>query len=160
VAIEISVSTSAIHELGNITKCLAAGFSHAILAATDERTLVAARRELSVVDDRLRFVLVQDLASVLDALIAGPMAVPKGPSKRSGLPSPTTGGKRPMLGTHEAADYLKIARQTLAKFRVTGEGPAFYKLGRQVVYDPDDLDRWTSEKKRRSTSDRGSPPRR
>ena len=47
---------------------------------------------------------------------------------------------------------------TLAKHRVTGEGPAFRKLNRAVLYSPTDLLAWASDAlsvKRGSTSDLG-----
>ena len=58
-----------------------------------------------------------------------------------------------LLGTPEAARYLGLAVQTLAKMRVSGESPPFYKLGRQVLYDRTELDEWVVARKRRSTSD-------
>ena len=64
------------------------------------------------------------------------------------------------LSRSEASDYLgnrglRIARQTLAKFAVTGEGPAYRSFGTRVVYAPADLDAWIEArltKPRRSTS--------
>jgi hypothetical protein len=64
------------------------------------------------------------------------------------------------LSRSEASDYLvnrglRVARQTLAKFAVTGEGPAYRSFGSRVVYDPADLDAWIAKrltKPRRSTS--------
>ena len=64
------------------------------------------------------------------------------------------------LSRSEASDYLvnrglRVARQTLAKFAVTGEGPAYRSFGTRVVYDPADLDHWVQTrltKPRRSTS--------
>ena len=43
---------------------------------------------------------------------------------------------------HQAADYLSVAVNTLRKWRSLGEGPAFVKLGRRVVYRLTDLERW------------------
>jgi predicted DNA-binding transcriptional regulator AlpA len=57
--------------------------------------------------------------------------------------------------TAEAADFLGLARRTLEKYRIHGGGPAFYKLGRRVVYDTRDLDTWLQERRRRSTADVG-----
>ena len=34
--------------------------------------------------------------------------------------------------TAEAADYLDLSPRTLERYRVTGEGPRFIKLGRRV----------------------------
>jgi predicted DNA-binding transcriptional regulator AlpA len=58
-----------------------------------------------------------------------------------------------MLRSPDAAKYVGLAPQTLAKFRVVGNGPKFCKLGRIVVYDPRDLDEWLHTLKRRSTSE-------
>jgi excisionase family DNA binding protein len=60
-----------------------------------------------------------------------------------------------MLGTVDAAAYVGLAVQTLAKMRVSGESPPFYKLGRQVLYDRAELDEWVAARRRRSTSDVG-----
>jgi excisionase family DNA binding protein len=59
---------------------------------------------------------------------------------------------RKKLPTGEAADYLGLGKSTLDKLRLTGGGPAFYKVGARVVYDPADLDAWIAQHKRRSTS--------
>jgi hypothetical protein len=64
----------------------------------------------------------------------------------------------PKLTTHEASAHLKIAASTLCKMRLSGEGPPFLKLGpRRVVYDLADLEFWASSRRRRSTSDAGTP---
>ena len=60
-----------------------------------------------------------------------------------------------MLDSGQAAGYLRLARQTLAKLRCTGDSPIFYKVGRQVLYDRADLDAWLEKRRRRSTSDTG-----
>ena len=56
----------------------------------------------------------------------------------------------------EAAAYLSLSRQRLAKLRLTGGGPAYSKLGRTVVYSPADLDAWLVVNRRVSTSDKGA----
>jgi hypothetical protein len=61
---------------------------------------------------------------------------------------------RPKLRTRAAADYTGLAESTLEKLRVSGAGPLYIRVGRIVVYDPDDLDAWLGAHKRRSTSDR------
>ena len=60
---------------------------------------------------------------------------------------------RQRLRTPAAAKYLGLAPRTLEKMRLTGNGPQYYKLGRAVVYDTQDLDRWIGGRVRRSTSD-------
>jgi hypothetical protein len=60
-----------------------------------------------------------------------------------------------LLDSKGASTYLCLARQTLAKMRVSGTGPANYKLGRRNLYERAELDTWIDTKKRRSTSDAG-----
>ena len=49
---------------------------------------------------------------------------------------------RRMVRTGEAAIYTGLAKSTLEKLRVTGGGCPYMRVGRVVVYDPDDLDAW------------------
>jgi excisionase family DNA binding protein len=51
------------------------------------------------------------------------------------------------------ASYLGVAKQTLARWRCEGGGPAFLKLGTRIRYERADLDRWLDARRRRSTSD-------
>jgi predicted site-specific integrase-resolvase len=55
--------------------------------------------------------------------------------------------------TEEAAQFLRLKRQTLEAWRLRGTGPAFVKLGRRVVYRRESLEKFVSERERRSTSD-------
>ncbi|KUO56897.1 MAG: hypothetical protein APF80_11205 [Alphaproteobacteria bacterium BRH_c36] len=64
--------------------------------------------------------------------------------------------QRKMLRTSEAADYCGSSVSTFEKLRVFGGGPQYVKLGRRVVYDPADLNKWLEENRRRSTSDCGA----
>ena len=57
-----------------------------------------------------------------------------------------------VLRTPEAADYTGLSPSTLEKYRLSGDGPKFIRLGgRAVGYDIRDLDAWLDEQ-RRSTS--------
>ena len=48
-----------------------------------------------------------------------------------------------LLRTREAADKLRLSPRTLDRWRTTGDGPAFVKLGRKAIgYRTTDLDRW------------------
>lgn len=62
---------------------------------------------------------------------------------------------RNLLDSHGAAAYLRLARQTLAKMRMSGAGPVYFKVGRRILYDCTDLDAWLDTRRRRSTSDPG-----
>ena len=55
----------------------------------------------------------------------------------------------------KTADYIDKSESRLAKLRHFGGGPPFVKIGRSVLYDLDDVDRWLEGRKRRSTSDAG-----
>jgi len=59
--------------------------------------------------------------------------------------------KRALLRTPKAADLLGISPATLAKWRVVGGGPPYFKLGRAVVYDLIELRKWAEERSRAST---------
>ncbi|MFL6263415.1 MAG: helix-turn-helix domain-containing protein [Thermoanaerobaculia bacterium] len=54
--------------------------------------------------------------------------------------------------TEEAARFLRLQKQTLEAWRLRGTGPAFLKLGRRVVYRREALERFMTERERRSTS--------
>ena len=60
---------------------------------------------------------------------------------------------RKMLSAPEAAAYCGSSASTFAKLRLYGGGPLYVKLGRRVVYDPADLDRWLASHRRASTSE-------
>jgi predicted DNA-binding transcriptional regulator AlpA len=58
-----------------------------------------------------------------------------------------------VLPASDAARILGLSQSTLAKLRLSGNGPAYCKLGRRVVYQPDDLVEWLAERRRRSTAE-------
>jgi excisionase family DNA binding protein len=57
------------------------------------------------------------------------------------------------LTVRGAANYLGLSASTLNKLRCTGSGPVYFKLGRAVRYDPQDLDQWLAERRVGSTSE-------
>jgi hypothetical protein len=72
---EISISTDVEHELGNLSKCLAAGFDYAVLVCSDKKSLSAAQAafmaELSEAQQqRVRFLTPEALLSFLDEVVA------------------------------------------------------------------------------------------
>jgi predicted DNA-binding transcriptional regulator AlpA len=58
-----------------------------------------------------------------------------------------------VLDAVTAAHYLGISPSTLAKLRLTGNGPVYCKLGRRVVYRREDLEAWLESRVARNTSD-------
>ena len=64
-------------------------------------------------------------------------------------------GMRRRLRPKDAAQYIGWSESTLAKKRMAGDGPAYIKLGRSVLYELDELDRFLASRRRTSTSDLG-----
>lgn len=64
-------------------------------------------------------------------------------------------GTTKLLTTAQAADWLGLSPRTLERYRVTGEGPKFRKIGRWVRYTEADLEAWLESCTRSSTSDDG-----
>lgn len=58
-----------------------------------------------------------------------------------------------VLDTREAAAYVRLSKPTLERFRLTGEGPCYAKMGKAVRYRRADLDAWLSSRLIRSTSE-------
>jgi hypothetical protein len=60
------------------------------------------------------------------------------------------------LDTTETAEYLRLSRSTMAKWRCLGGiGPDYALAGRKVLYSVAVLDAWLASRRRRSTSDTG-----
>lgn len=60
-----------------------------------------------------------------------------------------------VLNAGQVADQLGLSTSTLAKMRLSGDGPAYAKLGRRVVYRPEDIEAWIAANQFRSTSEYG-----
>lgn len=59
-----------------------------------------------------------------------------------------------LMTTSEAAAYLRLKTNTLAIYRMTGEGPTYIKQSaRRILYRRSDLDEWLNKRAFRSTSD-------
>lgn len=153
---EVSVSTDAEHESQNVAKCLAAGVGVVALVSDDERVLADVRSRFNKTDGRrLRFVAPERLVAFLDEFAPtadAPTPHLRGPRARVGTAGRT---EMRMLITEDAAKYLGVATQTLAKLRWSGDSPPYFKVGRRVLYDLADLDAWLQGKRLRSTSDGG-----
>ena len=65
----------------------------------------------------------------------------------------------PLLNNREAAKFLNLSPRTLEKWRWSGGGPCFKKVGRRTMYSPEDLETYLAERTRRSTSDPGPEAR-
>ena len=58
-----------------------------------------------------------------------------------------------MLTEHQVAKIVCQSVRTIQKWRVTGYGPAFFKIGRSVRYRRLEVWQWIEEKRRLHTSD-------
>jgi len=56
------------------------------------------------------------------------------------------------LSSSEAEQLLALPKNTLAKMRVTGDGPPFHKLGKRVRYSMADLDAWLKARRYSNTT--------
>jgi predicted site-specific integrase-resolvase len=63
---------------------------------------------------------------------------------------------RTCLNQTELAARWSISARTLERWRWTGEGPAFLKIGGRVVYRLEDVLVYEQARQRRSTADRGA----
>lgn len=57
-----------------------------------------------------------------------------------------------VMNTAEAASYVRLGKTTLERFRISGDGPAYIKLGGAVRYRKIDLDTWLGSRITHSTS--------
>jgi predicted DNA-binding transcriptional regulator AlpA len=55
------------------------------------------------------------------------------------------------LQTSEVAKQLGVSQSTLNKWRLSGDGPRYLKLGRRVVYRPADVESFIAGRIRAST---------
>jgi predicted DNA-binding transcriptional regulator AlpA len=174
VACEISVSTRLDHEINNLTKCLAAGFDHAVLVCLDSGAVAAAREAIrGLADHNVQSFTPTDFPEFLESLeqttqLRAPATPNRSKVKKGSPPSKQIETRtdadeeevaedtRHVLIARDAAEYLGIAQQTLAKFRWAGTSPPYFKIGRQVVYKRVELDSWLATRRRRSTSDAGT----
>jgi hypothetical protein len=158
IAVEISVTTDVEHEVQNLTKCVAAGFEYVALISAERAILEAARAAFIGPPLRtLRFLLPESIIPFLDEVgqASPPRARMKAPPSAERASQLQSQASSVRLIAKDAASYIGLAQQTLAKMRWSGESPPYFKVGRQVVYDRADLDAWLLKRRRRSTSDTG-----
>jgi hypothetical protein len=63
---------------------------------------------------------------------------------------------RSCLNQTELAARWTISARTLERWRWTGDGPAFLKIGGRVVYRLEDVLAYEQSRQRRSTAERGA----
>lgn len=58
-----------------------------------------------------------------------------------------------LLTQAEAAELLRLSERTLERYRVSGGGPSYAKLGKRVLYSETALLEWVASRSVRSTSE-------
>ena len=93
-------------------------------------------------------------SGALPAILTGaPLPSPRPPARPANhdpVPEGPAGGDMDQcyLDTREAAERLGLSPSTLARYRITGEGPWYYRLGRCVRYRGDALEAWAAGRRR------------
>lgn len=57
-----------------------------------------------------------------------------------------------LLNAKHTARHLCITEGTLAKWRLSGAGPRFIRIGRRIAYDASDLNEWLDARRVANTS--------
>jgi predicted DNA-binding transcriptional regulator AlpA len=70
-------------------------------------------------------------------------------------PDPAARAALELLTPPELAALLGVKVQTLAAWRVSGDGPPYCHVGRWVRYRRTSVEAWLAAQERASTSDRG-----
>ena len=76
-----------------------------------------------------------------------------GASEKGSSEGATSTTRTKYLNAHEAAEYLGLSVRTMNRYRVTGNGPPYYRIGGRVRYVRAELDEWVTGSRRTSTSD-------
>lgn len=62
-----------------------------------------------------------------------------------------------LLTVDQLSQLLRIPKGSLANMRISGNGPAFIKMGARIRYSSSDVDAWLAEQRRSSTSATSAP---
>jgi Helix-turn-helix domain len=66
---------------------------------------------------------------------------------------PRRASSRRWATTKQVAEYTRQSDSKYEKMRLIGDGPPFYKAGKSVLYDLNEIDDWIAAQRRESTSD-------
>jgi excisionase family DNA binding protein len=139
IACEISVTTNAEHELGNVQKCLAAGFGEVILISSEKKTLTAVRHVLvsalsSAQFRQVKFLTPEETFSFiegLDATVASKL---------------TSADARDLLTAKEVEELLRIDVKTVYSYAQRGLIP-YVRIQSNLRFLRSDIEKWMEDKK-------------
>jgi excisionase family DNA binding protein len=78
--------------------------------------------------------------------------VPKVPAAVPDRGTFTHNSRDPLMTVKELAVYLHCSKSFLDKARLAGDGPAFSRLGRKILYRKSVVDAWLQQRQFASTS--------
>jgi predicted DNA-binding transcriptional regulator AlpA len=138
IACEISVTTDAEHEVGNVQKCLAAGFDEVILISSEKKVLTAVRHALvaalSTAQYRqVKFLTPEETFSFVDSLEA--KAAPASPP-----PAPNE-----LMTAKEVEEMLRIDVKTVYSYVQRGLLP-YVKIQSNVRFLRSEILKWMEER--------------
>jgi len=138
IACEVSVTTDTDHEIGNVQKCLAAGFQDVIVVSSEKKVLNSVRQALagalSAAQYRqLKFLTPEGAFSFIDSLEAG------GPALQ---PAGDTGE---LLTAREVEELLRIDVKTIYSYVQRGLLP-YVKIQSNVRFVKADILKWMAER--------------
>lgn len=142
VAVEVSVTTDANDEVGNIKKGLLGGYDYVICAVLEEATLHTLKtkaRKAFTLDERkkIRYGVPSAVRGLLQEIEGRGMAIV---SERNGANS-SVRNQKSLFAMTEAADFLDVSKATLYSW-VSQRKIPFVKVGRLTKFRRDDLTKW------------------
>jgi len=144
VAVEISSTSGPLQEIGNIRKCLEAGYDYVLSVCPDEESLSLLKREarkrfILKERERVRFSLPSQVKTFLSSL------TPSGIVSENPIVSAQISEQKELLGTREASEFLGISRNTLYEWIAQRKVPHL-KVGRLVKFRKEDLESWLRQR--------------
>jgi excisionase family DNA binding protein len=142
VACEISVTTNADHEIGNVQKCLAAGFAEVILISSEKKTLTSVRHALVAALSnsqyrQVKFFMPEEMFSYLDGVDA------KAAPGRTSSADPSE-----LLTAKEVEELLRIDVKTVYSYVQRGLLP-YVRIQSNVRFLRSEILKWMEERQYR-----------
>jgi excisionase family DNA binding protein len=138
VACEVSVTTDAEHETGNVQKCLAAGFDEIILVSSEKKTLTSVRHALvaalgTAQYRQVKFLTPEEAFSFIESLEAKSEAVPTAPDPNE------------LMTAKEVEELLRIDVKTIYSYVKRGLLP-YVKIQSNVRFLRPAILQWMEER--------------
>ena len=138
IACEVSVTTDAEHEVGNVQKCLAGGFEQVIVVSADKKGLAKIHGAVAEALPKeqlkkIRFMAPEELFSFIESL------------QVKGSPTPDTSSASDLLTAKELEAMLRIDVKTIYSYAQRGLLP-YVKIQSNLRFVRADILTWMAEK--------------